>query len=57
VLIYVLNVVDANVFAHLRNFDVSDNLAVDIRPTLMYDGALASQLQFPAVGMKLNITF
>ena len=27
VLVYALNVIDANVFAHMADFDVSDNLA------------------------------
>ncbi len=31
-LIYALNVVDANVDAHLSGFDISDDLALDIKP-------------------------
>ena len=29
---YVLNIIDANVDAHLRHFDVSDNLTLSLRP-------------------------
>ena len=58
IVFYVLNAVDANVFAHLKNFDVSDNLAMDIHPTIMYDQVFASSgLQTPAIGMKLRLTF
>jgi hypothetical protein len=55
---YVLNAVDANVFAHLKTFDVSDNLAMDIHPAIMYDQVFASSgVQTPAIGMKLRLTF
>jgi hypothetical protein len=57
ILFYVLNAVDANVFAHLKNFDVSDNLAMDIHPAIMYDQLSASSGVQPAIGMKLRITF
>lgn len=33
VLIYVLNIIDANVDAHLKTFDVSDNLSLNIQPS------------------------
>ncbi|MDR3235883.1 MAG: DUF5683 domain-containing protein [Prevotellaceae bacterium] len=56
-LLYVLNAVHANVFAHLHDFDVSDDLSFNIRPTVLYDNMLASRAQIPAIGMKLNITF
>jgi TM2 domain-containing membrane protein YozV len=56
-LLYVLNAVHANVFAHLHDFDVSDNLSFNIRPTVLYDNMLASHAQIPDIGMKLNITF
>ncbi|MDR0691706.1 MAG: DUF5683 domain-containing protein [Prevotellaceae bacterium] len=58
IVFYVLNAVDANVFAHLKNFDVSDNLSMDIHPTIMYDEVFASSgIQAPAIGMKLRLTF
>jgi hypothetical protein len=37
VIIYVLNLVDALVDAHLFNFDISDNLSLRIAPTLLPD--------------------
>jgi hypothetical protein len=57
IVFYVLNAVDANVFAHLKNFDVSDNLAMDIHPTIMYDQVFASSSLQPAIGLKLRLTF
>ncbi len=33
---YVLNIIDANVDAHLRPFDVSDNLSLSIKPKAFY---------------------
>ena len=37
--VYVLNIIDANVDAHLRTFDVSDDLSIQIRPweNIQYD--------------------
>ncbi len=35
VLIYGLNILDANIDAHLYNFDVSENLSLRIEPTLI----------------------
>ena len=34
--LYVLNIVDANVDAHLRQFNVDQNLAMDVKPYLEY---------------------
>lgn len=35
VILYGLNIVDATVFAHLKNFDMSDGLSFNVRPTIM----------------------
>lgn len=47
-LAYGLNVLDAYVFAHLRSFDVSDDLSMKtrIQPALMADGSPGMTLQF-----------
>ncbi|MDR3133304.1 MAG: DUF5683 domain-containing protein [Prevotellaceae bacterium] len=55
-LVYVMNIIDANVFAHLKNFDVDDNLSLRIHPALLNYDAYASGGQ-PAIGMQLQITF
>ncbi len=54
---YVLNMIDANVFSHLKEFDVSDNLSFQMRPRIMYDDVLAMRSQLPAFGMTLNLNF
>jgi len=35
-IVYLLNVIDANVGAHLKTFDVSDNLSLSIKPKAFY---------------------
>ena len=40
VLAYGLNIVDATVFAHLRNFDMSDDLSMKITPTVIDNRAI-----------------
>lgn len=56
-LFYALNAIDANVFSHLKDFDISDNLSMQLRPAIMYDDVLAMRAQLPAVGMVLNLNF
>ncbi|RFS24935.1 hypothetical protein DVR12_07025 [Chitinophaga silvatica] len=48
VLAYGLNIVDATVFAHLKNFDMSDDLSMRISPTLINGRTL---------GVGVNLTF
>lgn len=38
-LVYVANIVDATVDAHLYHFDVSDNLSMEVKPTIQYNCA------------------
>ena len=42
-----LNVVDATVFAHLKEFDVSDDLSLQLKPTISYKST--------GVGLVLNV--
>jgi len=56
VLVYALNVIDANVFAYLKDFDVSDNLSFRMQPAMMRIDNFASS-GGAAVGMKINFTF
>lgn len=50
-LVYVVNIIDANVAAHLKTFDVSDDLSLQIKPysTLGYNNKLQTGLT-----LKLN---
>ena len=65
ILVYTLNVIDANVFAFMHDFDVSDNLAwIEVQPTVIqplnpqytwYD--TSSSGTNPALGLQLQLTF
>lgn len=53
--LYVLQIVDAHVDAHLRDYDISKDLAVNLQPMINYNPALgAGSASF---GMNLSITF
>ncbi|MFZ1799723.1 MAG: DUF5683 domain-containing protein [Chitinophagaceae bacterium] len=48
IILWGLNVADATVFAHLKHFDVSDNLSMDIRPDFN------PQLKTAGIGIVFN---
>ena len=52
-LFYTLNIADAYVDAHLMSFDVSDNLSLNILPSLNFYSAK----QKPTMGMTLSFRF
>ena len=63
-LVYALNVIDANVFAFMADFDVNDNIAwLDVQPSLIQP--ISPHLAFsdhssystPAMGINLSLTF
>lgn len=66
ILVYALNVIDANVFAYMADFDVSDNIAsLEVQPMLIqpltpfyswYDTS-SSPAGTPALGVNLQFTF
>lgn len=41
ILLYLINIVDANVDAHLKTFDVSDDLGIRLSPALPVNGTMA----------------
>ena len=51
-IVYVLNILDAHVDAHLFYFDVSENLSMKISPGLI-DNKITG-LKNPALGIKIN---
>ena len=64
ILVYALNVIDANVFAYMSDFDVNDNIAwLEVQPALIQP--ITPQLAFnesgayaaPALGFNLQFTF
>ena len=52
ILAYGLNIVDATVFAHLRNFDMSDDLSMRISPTLINNRTLGIGVNISLGGNK-----
>jgi hypothetical protein len=56
-LVYILNVVDANVFAHLSYFDINDDLSLRCEPTLFNEASFASGEIEPSIGFKLKLKF
>lgn len=56
--IYLLQAIDANVFAYMHNFEVDDNLTLNIEPTVImpseYQLATAGA---PALGLRMGFTF
>lgn len=62
VLVYALNIVDANVFAHFNNFDISDDITLNVEPALINPVApvgstLASNGSGQSFGLQMNLKF
>lgn len=61
-LIYVLNIVDANVFAHFNDFDVSDDITLNVEPAIIEPATNVPSFNnynyySQAVGIKMNLKF
>lgn len=58
VVVYALNIIDANVFAHLKDFDISDDLSATFNPALIepIDKRYINNMT-PALGVSINFTF
>ncbi len=54
--VYLLNIIDAHVDAHLKDFDVSDDLSLNVSPEVKTFGTMNSGLN-NAVGLNFNFTF
>lgn len=57
--VYLLQIIDANVFAYMHNFEIDDNLALDVSPTVItLDTRLATiNTGSPAIGLRLGFNF
>lgn len=51
---YLLQVIDANVFAYMQDFEMSDDISLRMEPSLIPQGNYASA---PAMGMTLGLKF
>lgn len=56
-LVYILNIIDANVFAHLSYFEMNDDLSLQCEPILFDETSFASGNITPSVGIKLKLKF
>ncbi len=54
---YILQIVDAHVDAHLKDYDVSDDLSMNIEPLLNYTYVPMESDHRPVVGFNLSLTF
>ena len=54
--VYAFQAIDAHVDAHLKDFDVSDDLTVDLQPMFDYQYSHVNGT-YPVFGFNLNITF
>ena len=54
--VYIFQAVDAHVDAHLKDFDISDDLTVDLDPMLDYQYTQIDKAN-PIFGFNLNLTF
>lgn len=54
--VYVLNIIDANVFGHLKTFDVSDDLSMNVSPWQnIYVSGSGRAFLTTGISLKLNI--
>ena len=61
-LVYILNIVDANVFAHFNDFDVSDDITLNVEPAIIEPATDVPSFNnynyySQAVGIKMNLKF
>jgi len=56
VLVYALNIIDANVFAHFQDFDISDDLTLRIEPGII-PVAMYASASYPGAGIQMRLTF
>lgn len=54
--VYIFQAVDAHVDAHLKDFDISDNLTVNLDPMFDYQYTQLNEAK-PVFGFNLNLTF
>jgi len=52
--VYVFNILDATVHAHLLDFDVGEELTLNIQPSIIHPPAVQSFTQRPVPGIKLS---
>jgi len=62
-LVYALNIIDANVFAHFNNFDISDDITFNVEPAIINSitppmgNNLAINAPGQSFGLQMNLKF
>ncbi|MBO4557736.1 MAG: hypothetical protein J5693_03910 [Bacteroidales bacterium] len=59
VLVYALNIIDANVFAYMKDFNVSDDLSFNVEPALIdnIDSQYLPNPSMPSFGVNMTFNF
>ncbi|RPH32216.1 MAG: hypothetical protein EHM93_10375 [Bacteroidales bacterium] len=55
--VYVLNIIDANVDAHLYDWNVNDDLSFHVEPTILNNNFASTAYPQPAFGLSCTINF
>lgn len=57
--VYLIQVIDANVFAYLQDFELNDSITMGLSPTVITPDTryALNPAQSPAVGLRLGLTF
>lgn len=54
---YVLQIIDANVFAMMHDFDVSDDLSLEVGPSVIQPITIPNNYQYTSLGMQVRLDF
>lgn len=59
IVVYALNIIDANVFAHMSDFNVNDDLSFNVKPAVIepLDGRYFASNSPLSYGFQMNLTF
>jgi hypothetical protein len=56
-LVYLLQVIDANVFSYMHDFEIVDDMAMDVRPTVIMPDTQLAFNPSPAFGVSVGLRF
>ncbi|MCF0172798.1 MAG: hypothetical protein HUJ91_03590, partial [Bacteroidales bacterium] len=59
ILVYAINIIDANVFAYMSDFNVSDDLALKVEPALIdgVDNIIKGTIPTTSFGLQMSLKF
>ncbi|MBQ6557552.1 MAG: hypothetical protein IJP39_03125 [Bacteroidales bacterium] len=56
-LVYLLQVIDANVFSYMHDFEIADDMALDVRPSVITPNTQLAFNPQPAFGLSVGLKF